>query len=47
MTQGYLHPQDREAAQHRGSRDFTLNTSAVDDIGRALDKTFRELRRTR
>jgi CheY-like chemotaxis protein len=44
MTSGYVRPEDREAAQQRGIRDFILKPNTVDDIGRSLDKTFRELR---
>jgi CheY-like chemotaxis protein len=44
MTSGYVRPEDREAAQQRGIRDFILKPNTVDDIGRCLDKTFRELR---
>jgi PAS domain S-box-containing protein len=44
MTSGYVRPEDREAAQQRGIRDFILKPNTVDDIGRSLDNTFRELR---
>jgi PAS domain S-box-containing protein len=44
MTSGYVRPEDREAAQQRGIREFILKPNTVDDIGRCLDKTFRELR---
>lgn len=44
MTSGYVRPEDRETAHRYGIRDFILKPNTIDDIGRSLDKTLREIK---
>lgn len=45
MTSGYVRPQDRVAAQQIGVRDLILKPDTLDELGRALERLFREHQR--
>ena len=42
MTSGYVRPQDRETAQAVGVRDLVLKPDTLEQLGRVLDRVFRE-----
>jgi signal transduction histidine kinase/ActR/RegA family two-component response regulator len=45
MTSGYVRPEDRDRAREHGVRDLILKPNSVEELGQALDKLFRELRK--
>jgi CheY-like chemotaxis protein len=45
MTSGYVRPEDRDAAKGRGVSDLILKPNSVEDLGQALDRAFREMRK--
>jgi signal transduction histidine kinase/ActR/RegA family two-component response regulator len=45
MTSGYVRPEDRDTARDRGVRDLVLKPNSVEDLGEALDRLFREMRK--
>ncbi len=42
MTSGYVRPQDRETAQAVGVLDLVLKPDTLEQLGRVLDRVFRE-----
>lgn len=43
MTSGYLRPDDQETARRIGIRELILKPNTVDEVGRAIDRLFRDL----
>jgi PAS domain S-box-containing protein len=44
MTTGYVRPEDRETAERRGIRELILKPNSIEELGRTLDRLFRQLR---
>ncbi len=45
LTTGYVRPEDKETASKSGIRELILKPNTVEELGRALDKLFGEMRR--
>ncbi len=45
LTTGYVRPEDKETARNSGIRELILKPNTVEELGRALDKLFTEMRR--
>ncbi|HKE95495.1 MAG TPA: PAS domain-containing protein [Povalibacter sp.] len=44
LTTGYVRPEDKETARHRGIRELILKPDTIEELGRTLDRLLREMR---
>jgi PAS domain S-box-containing protein len=44
MTTGYVRPEDKEEARCSGIRELILKPNTIEELGRALDRIFRQIR---
>jgi nitrogen-specific signal transduction histidine kinase/CheY-like chemotaxis protein len=44
LTTGYVRPEDKETARNSGIRELILKPNTVEELGRALDKLFTQMR---
>ncbi len=47
MTTGYVRPEDKETARASGIRELILKPNTIEELGRALDRLFSEMRKSR
>jgi PAS domain S-box-containing protein len=44
LTTGYVRPEDKETARTSGIRELILKPNTIEELGRSLDRLFREMR---